>query len=134
MTVALFNSFLPDGSAFGADQNGAEALQSVRDNQGALRNAIMAGALAGWDVAVTWPEEGNPNYDPDQPQLITCSNTAPGTEMVLIALNWGDSGGADGNVVTITVSYLLGAVDHPVGIADITYNDDGFATALTWRP
>ena len=67
----------------GATQNGAQVLQSVRDNQRALRDMIVAGFAPGWGMT---PSGGTA----EQPAQVLYNN---GPERLRAALTWGSTGG-----------------------------------------
>ena len=108
----------------GATQNGAQVLQSVRDNQRALRDMIVAGFAPGWGMA---PSGGTP----EQPAQVLYSN---GVERLRVALTWGATGGGAGNVTQAVYAYSSnsGGSYDTVGTLSITYDTSGYVTGTTW--
>ena len=107
---------------------GAQVVDDTRFNLMALRDAVVAGALVGWDMAATGP-------DADEPTQILYSDNAS-TEAIRLAITWGTAGGEDGNPKTVVYSYT--ADDTPtitwetIGTWTGTYDAGGSLTAETW--
>ncbi len=108
----------------GATQNGAQVLQSVRDNQRALRDMIVAGFAPGWGMA---PSGGTP----EQPAQVLYSN---GVERLRVALTWGATGGASGNVTQAAYAYSAdsGTTYSTIGTRTLSYDTAGNCTGITW--
>lgn len=110
----------PDGAA----QHGAEVLQSVRDNQRALRDMIVAGFAAGWAMSLSGGTAGQPA------QVLKSA----GTERLRATLTWGSTGGAAGNVTQAVYAYSAngGGSYDTVGTLSISYDTAGLVTGTTW--
>ena len=108
----------------GATQNGTQVLQSVRDNQRALRDMIVSGFAAGWAMT---PSGGTA----DQRAQVIKSN---GTERLRAALTWGTTGGEAGSVTVAVYSYSSdsGASYSAIGTKTVTYDGSGNVTTTTW--
>ena len=108
----------------GATQNGTQVLQSVRDNQRALRDMIVSGFAAGWAMT---PSGGTA----DQRAQVIKSN---GTERLRAALTWGTTGGEANNVTQAVYAYSSnsGGSYDTIGTLSITYDTSGYVTGTTW--
>jgi len=117
-----YNSFT-DGKPVGTD-TGLDAIDTIRENLMALRDAVVGGMMAGWDYA---PAGGTA----DQPATVTYSK---GTERIRGSLTWGTSGGSDGNVTQIVWEYSSdsGSTFDDIGTLAITYDTSANVTAMTW--
>lgn len=119
MAYDLFDPTLPDPSS----ENITSFGQSVRDNQAALRDAVIAGAFAGWDMT---PSGGTA----EQPATLTYDK---GSECIKIALTWGSSGGEDGNVTQAVYSYSSNCSAYDtMGTLTISYDANGNVTGTAW--
>ncbi len=105
-------------------QTGPNCVDSMRENLLALRDAIVSGALKGWDMT---PSGGTG----EQPATITFDSS---TERLRQSLTWGAAGGADGNVTKSIYCYSSdsGSSWDYIGTENITYDTDGNVTAITW--
>lgn len=117
-----YNAFT-DGKPVGTD-TGLEAIDYMRENLMALRDAVVAGAMAGWDYA---PSGGTA----DEPATVTYSKS---TERIRGSITWGSSGGADGNPTEIVWEYSSdsGSTWDAIGTESITYDASANVTAVTW--
>ena len=108
----------------GATQNGTQVLQSVRDNQRALRDMIVSGFAAGWAMTPSGGAAGQPA------QILRSA----GTESLRAALTWGTTGGGAGNVTQAVYAYSSnsGGSYDTVGTLSITYDTSGYVTGTTW--
>lgn len=108
----------------GATQNGTQVLQSVRDNQRALRDMIVSGFAAGWGMT---PSGGTA----EQPAQVLYNN---GPERLRAALTWGSTGGEAGNVTQAVYAYSSnsGGSYDTVGTLSIAYDTAGYVTGTTW--
>ena len=108
----------------GATQNGTQVLQSVRDNQRALRDMIVSGFAAGWAMTPSGGAAGQPA------QILRSA----GTESLRAALTWGTTGGGAGNVTQAVYAYSSnsGGSYDTVGTLSITYDTAGYVTGTTW--
>lgn len=104
--------------------NGLKVVDDTRKNLMAMRDAVVMGAMDGW------------NYNPNggtagQPAQFVYSK---GTERILGSVTWGTSGGADGNVTQIVWSYSSnsGSTYDTIGTQGITYDADANVTAIAW--
>lgn len=120
MAYTAFDGSKPDPTTQGITAYS----QSVRDNEQALRDAVIAGALAGFNMT----QSGG---TAEQPANILFTKS---TEIVKLALTWGSSGGEDGNVTQIVASYSSdsGAGYDTIGTATFTYDSNAYCTAITW--
>jgi len=118
-----------DGKPVATD-TGLQAIDYMRENLMALRDAVTAGAMPGWNYAPS----GGTN---DEPAQIVYSK---GTERVRGSLTWGTTGGEDGNVTKVVWEYssnsgtLYEAMDDASGnyVENIAYNTDGTIASITW--
>lgn len=115
MAYTPLDESLPDG----ATQNGPAVFPSVRDNQKALRDAILAGALVGWNTA---PSGGTA----EEPAVMTRSK---GAERVKSTLTW-----SAGLVTTVVHAYSSnsGSSWDTIGTLTITYDANDNFTGATW--
>lgn len=107
-----------------SSDNGLVVIDETRQNLMAMRDAVVMGAMSGWDY--------NPNGGTaDQPAEFLYSK---GTERIRGAVTWGTSGGADGNVTQIVWSYSSnsGSTYDTIGTQGITYDVDANVTAIAW--
>lgn len=106
-------------------QNGAQVMQSTRDNLRAIRDAVlMGGGFFGWPLAVA-------GGTAEQPATLTYSN---GTERVRATLTWGTTGGGAGSVTTAVYAYSSnsGTDYDTIKTKAITYDASGNVTATAW--
>ena len=115
MAYTPLDESLPNG----ATQNGPAALASVRANQQALRDAILAGSLVGWNAT---PSGGTA----EEPAVITRSK---GVERVKSTLTW--SGGLVTGVV-YAYSANSGSSWDTIGTLTISYDASDNFTGATW--
>lgn len=120
MPYTAFDGSKPDPST----QSLTAMAASERENLAALRDAVVAGAMAGWNMA----QSGGTAEQPDNVIF------SKGTERVKLALTWGDTGGEDGNVTDLVMSYSSdsGSNYDTAGTAAFTYDSNGNCTAITW--
>ncbi|CAH1387013.1 hypothetical protein [Candidatus Nitrotoga sp. M5] len=120
MTYTAFDKTLPDATT----QNGTQFAQAIRDNQAALRDAIVVGALKGWNFSKSGGTD-------EQPATILYKNS---TQWLKIALTWGTTGGEAGNVTVAVYSYSSnsGVAYDTIGTKTITWDAAGLITATTW--
>lgn len=119
MTYAHFDHTKPDP----ATQNIVDACASMRANERAVALGVVTGSMPLWNAVLTG--------DPWAPSVITHSN---GAERVRETLTYGTTGGAAGVVVQDEVDYSAdsGATWMSVSTLSITYDANGYVTALTW--
>lgn len=120
MAYTPFDASVPDASTEDLTDMG----QSTRHNLKAIRDAVVAGNLAGWNLT---PAGGTA----EQPATLTY---AKGTERVRGSLTWGSSGGADGNVTQAVWEYSSnsGGSYDTIGTVTIAYDTSGNVTSTTW--
>ncbi len=120
MAYTEFDEDGPDGST----GTGATVITTIKNNDNALRDAVVAGALVGWDLT---PSGGTA----EQPAVLTWDK---GSERVKADLSWGSSGGADGNVTQVILSYSSnnGTDYDTMGTGTISYDSNGNFTGQTW--
>ena len=114
-------------------QDGDDAVDSMRNNLMALRDAVVLGAFVGWDMTVTAGTGSN-----EQPQYLYMHRNGASTERLRITYTWGTTGGEAGNPTVLALHYT--ADDDPLGSAvwdsmgtfTITYNSDGTVASGAW--
>jgi len=119
-----YDTFTPSKPNPAAD-NGTQAMDYVRKNLLALRDAcIMGGLFFGWPLTVS-------GGTAEQPATLTYAN---GTERVKAAITWGTTGGEAGNPTVVVYSYSAnsGGAYDTIGTKTITYDGSGNVTATTW--
>lgn len=120
MAYTAFNNSTPDP----ATQTPGQCFDSDRQNLHALRDAVVTGAMAGWDLT---PSGGTA----EQPTTLKYNRGT--SEYLKVALTWGTSGGADGNVTQAVLSYSTDDVTYDtIGTETITYDANGNVTAVAW--
>lgn len=127
MAYTPFDKSVPDASTESINQ----ITTSTRENFEAIRDAVVAGDMPGWEMSTS-------GGTAEQPAEIIYARS---TERVKIALTWGSSGGADGNVTDAIYSYssnsgtnydLMADTDFPLAKQTITYDSSGNVTATGW--
>lgn len=106
---------------------GAIVINNTRENLMALRDAVVAGVLADWDMAATGGTAEEPT------QILYSKND--NTEAIRLTITWGTTGGEDGNPKTIVYAYStddFGASNEAIGTWTGTYDSSGNLTAETW--
>jgi hypothetical protein len=119
-----YNAFT-NGKPIGTD-TGPDAIDYIRNNEMALRDAITIGAMKGWNYSKT---DGTGSAE--QPQYVYYKN---GTEWLRGTLTWGTTGGESGNVTVAVWAYSSnsGGAWDTIGTETITYDSSGNVTATTW--
>jgi len=123
----VYVAFISDKPVIADD--GDVVITNTRENLMALRDAVVAGALKGWDMSQVVG-----GGDTDEPDEIWYSNNG-NTEAIKLDITWGTAGGEDGNPTVIVYSYStddFGASDEPIGTLTMTYNSNGTMTVSTW--
>jgi len=117
-----YNAFV-DGKPVAAD-TGTQFADFTRENLMALRDAVVAGTMAGWNYA---PAGGTA----EEPATVTYSKS---TERIRGTLTWGSAGGSDGSVTQAVWEYSSdsGSTWDAVGTQAVTYDAGGNVTAVTW--
>ena len=120
MPYTQFDEDGPDGTT----GDGSTVITTITENDLALRDAVVAGVMPGWDMT---PSGGTA----DEPATITWDK---GTERVKEDITWGSSGGADGNPTQIILSYSSnsGGAYDTMGTQTISYDVNGNVTSITW--
>lgn len=125
----VYTKFTPDKPVI--TDNGATVIDNTRNNLMALRDGIVAGALADWWFT---PSGGTAA----EPAIIYYEKTRTGTrECVRLTITWGTTGGEDGSPTTIVYAYApdwngaTGTFDT-IGTATISYDANGNMTDLQW--
>lgn len=120
-----YNGFT-DGKPVGTDQ-GPAALDYIRNNAMALRDALVLGAMSGWKCT--------PSDSTGQPASILYEKLSS-TEKLRATITWGSSAGADGNPTRIYFQYTSDGTTYmdlaPYKYKDFTYAADGTVTLATW--
>lgn len=103
---------------------GTAVIDNTRQNLMALRDACVAGVLAGWALTASG---GTAEY----PTQLLYSK---GTERVRLTITWGSSGGALYNPQTIVYAYSAdsGGLYDTIGTLTNTYDTNGYLTAASW--
>lgn len=119
MPYVAFDKSKPDGTA-----NGTNTLTQIRENLAALRDAVVAGFMKGWNYSVS-------GGTAEQPQYVFFKN---GTDWIRQTLTWGTSGGADGNVTVVVTEFSSnsGSAYDSIGTLTIAYDASGNVTTTTW--
>ena len=106
--------------------DGDIVINNTRENLMALRDALVCGALNGWDMDITIG--GGSAAEPDE--IIYKKST----EWLRLDITWGTSGGDDGNPTVIVYAYSAnsGGVYDTIGTATMTYDSGGAMTDVTW--
>jgi len=106
--------------------DGDVVINNTRENLMALRDAIVSGALTGWDLTVT--VGGGSAEEPDE---IIYKN---GTEWIRLDITWGTAGGEDGNPTVVVYAYSSnsGSAYDTIDTWTGTYNANGTLTAGDW--
>ena len=109
--------------------DGDVVINNTRENLMALRDALVCGALKGWNMTQTVGAGST-----DEPDELLYSNNS-NTEALKLDITWGTTGGEDGNPTVIVYSYStddFGASNEAIGTLTMTYNSNGTMTASTW--
>ena len=116
----VYTPFVPDKPVI-AD-NGDIVINNTRENLMALRDAVVAGALKGWNFSKTGTAE---------PTEILYSK---GTERVRLTITWGTTGGADGNPTVVIYAYSAnsGGLYDTIGTNTLAYDSSGNLVTETW--
>lgn len=122
-TYVEYSSTLPDATA----QSIAEMGGSMRTNGDALRDAVVAGFMPGWNFAAS-------GGSAEEPAALTYSK---GTERIRASLTWGTTGGEDGNVTVMLLEYSSDSGSSYVDLTalstlTVSYDSSGNVTAATW--
>ncbi len=120
MSYTAFDGSKPDPTTQGI----TAFASSTRDNLEALRDAVVAGIMPGWNLSAS-------GGTVDEPAAWIY---AKGSERVKLELTWGTTGGEDGNVTVMVMKYSSdsGSNYDTVGTATFTYDSNGYCTAITW--
>lgn len=121
MTYTAYDNTNPDSTATGGMPVYS---QSIRDNFQAMRDAVIMGAMAGWNMT---PSGGTA----EQPATLTYSK---GVERIKATLTWGTTGGADGNVTQSVYSYSSngGTSWDVIGTMTVSYDASSNVTGTAW--
>ena len=121
--MADYQVFVPDKPIIADD--GDVVINNTRENLMALRDAIVAGTLLGWDMT---PAGGTA----EEPATIKYNRTSP-NEWIRLTITWGTSGGDDGNPTIIVYAWSDDdATYHNMGTATMTYDSSGNTTDVAW--
>ena len=118
----VYVPFVPDKPVIADD--GDVVINNTRENLMALRDAVVVGALVGWELLSTTGPAAEPT------QIIYDK----GTERLKLDITWGTSGGSDGNPLTIIPAYDgdAGASYDTMGTLTYTYDSSGNVTSVEW--
>lgn len=100
------------------------AIDSIRANQMADRDANIIGAFKGFNYSVS-------GGTAEQPAITYRKN---GTEWLRATLTWGTTGGENGNVTVAVYAYSAnsGGAWDTIGTCTIAYDANGNVTTTTW--
>lgn len=121
MPYTAFDAAKPAGTS-----NGTTTCTEIRQNLAAIRDAVVAGFMEGWNYSIT---AGTGTAE--QPQYIFFKS---GVEWIRQTLTWGTTGGADGNVTVIVTEYSSnsGGAYDAIGTLTIAYDASANVTTTTW--
>ena len=107
-----------------ATDNGLTVVDDIRHNLMALRDAVVAGGMVGWNYSAS----GGSAHQ--RAEVIY----SKGTERIRGTLTWGTLNGADGNVTKAIWAYSAdsGVTYDAIGTEAIAYDADANVTAVTW--
>ena len=123
----VYVAFVSDKPVIADD--GDVVINNTRENLMALRDAVVAGALKGWNMSQVVGAGST-----DEPDEIWYSNNS-NTEAIKLDITWGTAGGEDGNPTVIVYFYStddFGASNETIGTLTMTYNSNGTMTVSTW--
>lgn len=120
MAYASFDHTKPDG----ATQNGAQVLQSIRDNSRALLDQVVGGFAVGWAATPSGGTAARPAE-----WLF-----AKGADRLRITQTWGTTGGSTGRLVQAVYarSYNAGSTWEPMGTQTLNYTAGGEFAGDIW--
>lgn len=120
MAYSGFNPSKPDG----ATQNGAQVLQSVRDNNRALLDQVVGGFAVGWSGTPS----GGTSARPAEWLF------AKGADRLRITQTWGTAGATAGRLVQAVYarSYNSGSTWETIGTQTLNYTTGGEFAGDTW--
>lgn len=118
MAYIPFDNANPDGSA----QDGVALAESIKQNQDALRDSIIAGAMIGWDMAITVGSGSAAN-----PEFFEYSN---GVYRIRKTFVWN----ADGDPATVLYEFSSnsGGAYDTMKTATFNYDASQNLTGVTW--
>jgi hypothetical protein len=106
-----------------ASDAGVDVVDDMRTNMMALRDAVVAGVMEGWNYA---PSGGTA----EQPATF---NYTKGSERVRGSVTWGTTGGEAGNPTAIVWQYTANLSTYDtIGTQTIAYDSSGNVTSITW--
>ena len=120
MPYTQFDGTLPDAGT----QAGTAAMQSVRDNLLALRDALAIGMLPGYNMSVS-------GGTAEQPAIFWWKK---GAEWIKVSVTWGSTGGEAGNPTVCLCEYSAnsGGAYVTIGTNTIAYDAAGNVVSTTW--
>lgn len=104
--------------------DGGVVVQKTRENLMALRDGIVAGMLAGWNMTIS-----NPVSKP--PSIVW----AKGTERIRATITWGTIftvNELNPTIILYEYSANSGSTYDTIGTATMSYEGSGFLTSLVW--
>ncbi len=109
---------------------GSSVVDEARETVMALRDAVIMGHIASWDLTIV--EGGGDAEEPDE--LKYSDGTGGTTEWIKAVLTWGTTGGEDGNITVEVWSYSADNESSydTIGTRTITYDGSGNVTAEAW--
>lgn len=128
MTYTQYDDAKPVGT-----DNGNVAITDIRNNLMAMRDAVVAGVMVGWDGTVTAGTGST-----EKPQYLYLHKNGASTERIRVEYTYGTTGGATDNPVTAVLHYtadddpLGSAVWDSMGTCTLSYNSDGTVASWAW--
>ena len=109
-----------------ASDTGLVVVDNIRNNLMAMRDAVVAGTMYGWDFSKI---DGTGTADQPQYMLYT-----KGVEIIRLTFTWGTTGGADGNPTQIVYEYSAnsGTDYDAIGTLSFTYDTDSNLITQVW--
>lgn len=117
-----YTPFVPDKPVI--TDTGGDVVDATRENLMALRDAIVAGVLAGFNFSASGGTAAYP----------TTMLYSKGVERIRATVTWGSSGGALNNPQVVVYAYSAnsGGLYDTIGTLTMTYDVDGNLTSSTW--
>ena len=106
--------------------NGLKVVSDIRENLMAMRDAVVMGAMPGWDYSRTPGRVDAENAD----EMFY----KKGSNWIRATLTWGYSGGAEGNLVSAVWESSADAGENyeTIGTETFTYDVSGDLDTSSW--
>lgn len=113
-----------------SSDNGLVAMDHIRYNLMAMRDALIMGAMSGWDMTT-------PAGTTEKPTQILYTNKDNTSEQIRLVIEWGTTGGGTDNVVKVSYDYTSNNGTNwewvgPYRHKNIVYNTDGTVESANW--